>query len=65
MHVRHTACKECGHYRGKVVVDVTKDVRKKLARAKQKQEVLDGKAPAEKNKKDATSEKPTAEGLAK
>lgn len=36
-HIRHTLCKECGHYKGKKVVDMTALVAKKTVKAKTKE----------------------------
>ncbi len=35
-HLRHRVCQECGHYKGKQIVDVLAKVEKKLEKAKKK-----------------------------
>jgi large subunit ribosomal protein L32 len=37
LHVSHHVCKECGSYRGRIVIDVTKEVQKKKKREEGKQ----------------------------
>lgn len=35
-HLRHTTCETCGHYRGKMIIDVKADIEKKAKKTKEK-----------------------------
>ena len=55
-HLRHRMCKECGHYRGRVVVDVTTKLEKKLKKREEKMGIANEGAEEQKQKEQKSPE---------
>lgn len=70
-HLRHRVCSECGHYRGRLVIDVALKATKKAEKMKMRERergagVAQGKDEAEKEKTLSDSKRPLSpEGLSK
>ena len=60
MHLRHRICETCGKYRGRVVIDVEKQIAKREEKAKQKRKELEQTGLKKDTKKgtDRTDEAP-------
>ena len=60
LHVMHRICKNCGKYRGRVVIDVEKQIAKKEEKSKKKQKEMEQTGVKKSTKKgtDRTEEAP-------
>jgi|TARA_B100001964_G_scaffold10238_1_gene10986 large subunit ribosomal protein L32 len=66
MHLKHRVCENCGKYRGRVVIDVEKEIQKKEEKAKKKQREMEQTGLKKDTKKgtDRTEEAPKKIGEA-